>query len=102
MVNDKKVIFVDIDNTICDSPDDGDYYKCVPRLKYIEKINKLYDDGHRIVYWTARGAKTKINWYEFTKKQLNDWGCRYTKLWTSKPFFDLMIDDKTKRIEEIE
>ena len=50
---------VDIDGTICDKPadmhHDGDYSISVPIPGRIEKINKLYDEGHKIVYLTARG-----------------------------------------------
>lgn len=101
MVN-RRIIFVDIDNTICDSPIDGDYNKSTPILKNIEKINRMYDNGDTIIYWTARGSKTKINWYDFTKKQLDKWGCKYNEFRTGKPFYDIIIDDKSKRIEEIE
>ena len=56
-----KVIYVDIDETICNresSVDFGvthDYTKALPIVENIEKINKLYDEGNTIVYLTARG-----------------------------------------------
>ena len=55
-----RVIYVDIDETIChreSSVDFGvthDYTKAKPIKENIEKINKLYDEGNTIVYWTAR------------------------------------------------
>ena len=53
-------------------------------------------------YWTARGSVTGIDWFNVTKKQLDMWGCKYHKLITGqKPAYDLLICDKTKRIEEI-
>ena len=63
-----KVIYVDIDETICrreKSTDFGvvhDYKKAKPIKENIEKINKLNDEGHTIVYWTARGSKSGIDW----------------------------------------
>jgi hypothetical protein len=96
-----KVIYVDIDETICNTPQPRDYSKAVPIKENIEKINKLYDEGHTIVYWTARGSKTQINWYDLTKKQLIEWGAKHNELNVTKPFYDMFIDDKTKRIEEI-
>ena len=48
---------VDIDGTICD-PGDTDatrYTDATPIRSRIDKINKLYDEGHYIVYLTARG-----------------------------------------------
>ena len=50
-----KVIYVDIDETICHretSVDFGtthDYTKAQPIKENIEKINKLYDEGNTIV-----------------------------------------------------
>ena len=52
------IIYVDIDETICITPESRDYSKANPILTNIEKVNKLYDDGHTIVYWTARGSTT--------------------------------------------
>ena len=49
-------IIVDIDETICVTPDSRDYTKSVQMKDRIEKINKLYDEGNTIVYWTARGT----------------------------------------------
>jgi hypothetical protein len=99
-------IFVDIDGTICDTPYiDGkwDYRKSIPTQLHIDKINKLYDEGNEIVYWTARGSNTGIDWYGFTIGQLNNWKCKFHKLICGKEkgAFDMVIDDKAKRIEEI-
>ena len=71
------------------------------QVERINKINKLFDEGHKIVYWTARGTVTKIDWYDITKNQLDKWGCKYHKLIMGKPAYDLLICDKTKRIEEL-
>jgi hypothetical protein len=93
-------IYVDIDNTICNT-NGMDYENSKPIIKNIEKINKLYEK-HEITYWTARGSVSKINFYKLTKKQLELWGCKYNKLSVGeKPPYDLLICDKTKRIEEI-
>ena len=46
--------------------------------------------------------KTEEDWSRFTKRQIDEWGCKYTRIETQKkPSWDLFIDDKTKRIEEI-
>ena len=50
------IIFIDIDETICDSPESRDYKDASPIEENIEKANKLYDSGHTIIYWTARGT----------------------------------------------
>jgi hypothetical protein len=78
-----------------------DYTKAKPILENIEKINNLYDEGHTIVYWTARGSRKQIDWTELTKKQLEEWGAKYHELKVNKPFYDLFIEDKSLRIEEL-
>ena len=96
-------IYVDIDETICHYDNiERNYKNAIPDKKSIEKINRLYFEGNSITYWTARGTVTKIDWYEITKKQLDNWGCKYHELIVGeKPAYDLLICDKTKRIEEI-
>ena len=101
-----KRALVDIDDTICFYSGARRYDLSEPNSKNIEKINKLYDEGWHITYWTARGASAKIDYYDYTKEQLDSWGCKYHDLVTGtsdnpKPSFDLVIDDKAKRIEEI-
>lgn len=95
-----KIIYVDIDGTICTVA--SDYKYAEPIYSHIEKVNKLFDEGNRIVYYTARGQKTKIDWSELTKNQLNEWGCKYHELiMNHKPHYDLLICDKSIRIEEL-
>ena len=99
---DGMVIQVDIDETICFYKDKRDYNLAIPNLENIKKINILYEEGHTIKYWTARGSITKIDWHDTTKKQLDLWGCKYHELSVGeKPHYDLLICDKTKRIEEL-
>ena len=97
-------IYVDIDETICfyDGVERRGYKNAIPNMGNIKKINKLYDDGNYIKYYTGRGSVSKIDYYDLTKKQLSRWGCKYHELSTGeKPDYDLFICDKTKRIEEI-
>ena len=67
------IIFVDIDETICTAVEDGDYSKAAPITNNINKINSLYDDGNQIIYWTARGTGTGIDWSDTTTKQFKEW-----------------------------
>ena len=96
------MIFVfDIDGTIC-SNTGGNYGFAVPYLKRIKKINSLYDDGHTIIFQTARGmgrSNNNIkfacdNFYEVTRKQLEGWGVKFHRLFLGKPAGDIYIDDK--------
>ena len=95
------IIYVDIDNTICHT-ENSDYKNSKPKQEQIDKINKLYDEGHIIVYLTARGMGRYNNivglatkeFYEFTEIQLSLWGCKYHQLFLGKPSADYYIDDK--------
>tara|TARA_B100001093_G_scaffold519839_1_gene610843 strand:+ start:2373 stop:2672 length:300 start_codon:yes stop_codon:yes gene_type:complete len=84
----------DIDGTICTQVDDGEYKNAEPIKNRIKKINKLYDEGNKIIFLTARGFVTKINWYELTASQLEKWGVQYHELYLTKPHADIYIDDK--------
>ena len=101
------IIYVDIDETICfyeeDIALDGnkDYAQAIPCQENIDKINKLWEDGNKIVYWTARGSRSGIDWTEFTKSQLATWGCKYDDLRCDKPYYDQFIEDRSLRIEEL-
>jgi hypothetical protein len=96
-----KIIYVDIDETICTTPSTRDYQDATPISENINKINKLYDEGNTIVYWTSRGSRKQIDWYELTHNQLITWDVKFHELRVDKPYYDLFIDDKTLRIEEI-
>jgi len=89
----------DIDGTICNTPTRNgkpDYLKSTPILFMINEINKLYDQGHHIILQTARGRSSIINWEDWTKQQLKEWGLKYHELepMFTKPNADIFIDDK--------
>lgn len=91
------IYIVDIDQTICITPlVDGkhQYDLSIPLYHRIAIINKLYDEGHTIKYWTARGSGSGIDWTELTNQQLNEWGCKFHEVRLGKPSYDVWIDDK--------
>ena len=88
------IIYVDIDETICRSPESRDYSLAAPLMSNIAKINELYESGNTIVYWTARGTGSGIDWREVTEAQFKKWGVKYHDLKFGKPIYDLFIDDK--------
>lgn len=99
-----KTVLVDVDETICFYSGEREYTLAEPNYENISKINKMHDEGWIVIYWTARGARSGIDHYDLTFKQLQDWGCRFSEVRVGakhKPHFDLLIDDKAKRIEEI-
>lgn len=88
------IIYVDIDETICNSPDSRDYSLAVPIKEAIDTVNQYYEEGHTIVYWTARGTGSGIDWTEVTLNQFEKWGVKYHDLKFGKPIYDIFIDDK--------
>jgi hypothetical protein len=84
---------VDIDNTICITIC-GDYPNAKPITERINLVNNLYKKGHTIIYWTARGSESKIDWSDLTRQQLELWGCLYHSVVMGKLSYDLLIDDK--------
>jgi len=88
------IYYIDIDDTICRTPNTLDYNKARPIKKAIDKVNKLYEDGHTVIFWTARGTGSGIDWREITESQLVVWGVKYHELKFGKPIYDIFIDDK--------
>ena len=93
------VIYIDVDETICNSPDKPDYTTSTPIIENISKANKLYDDGNTIIYWTARGTVTGMDWKTTTLNQFKEWGVKFHDLKFGKPYYDLIIDDKNLNTE---
>lgn len=94
---------VDIDGTICSVdmglPSAERYAVAVPIQERIDKVNKLYDEGHEICYWTARGATSGIDFEALTREQLARWGCKFHELLMKKPHYDIYIDDKSFNVD---
>lgn len=84
---------VDIDGTICNNTN-GDYQNAKPYSNRIERMNRLYEEGNEVHYWTARGMSSGKDWQELTRKQFDEWGVKYTSLNFNKPSYDLWVDDK--------
>lgn len=94
----------DIDGVICTKELVGEYQKATPFYSMIDIINNLYKNGHDIVLCTARGMKNYdiydaySKWYDITKKQMDNWGVKYTRIIMGKPPGDCYIDDKAFRV----
>jgi|TARA_R110002020_G_scaffold338912_1_gene554137 hydroxymethylpyrimidine pyrophosphatase-like HAD family hydrolase len=99
----------DIDGTICTHKSTGSpYEEASPIKERIDKINMLFDEGHRIIFHTARGMGTFKNdgkkahdkYFWLTTDQLREWGVKYHQLIMGKPSGDLYVDDKGINDEE--
>jgi hypothetical protein len=83
----------DLDGTIC-TTHGTDYEKAEPFPRWVRQIRRLYQQGHTIVIYTARGSGTGKDWHEFTERQLWRWGVPFHELYCTKPYGDVYVDDK--------
>ncbi len=89
---------IDIDGTLINSSfSDSEGYK-VTSVDYdeINKIKKLYNDGHTIIIHTAR----RWDIYNITIKQLEDYNIKYHQLVMGKPSGVYVDKDSVKTIGE--
>ncbi len=94
----------DIDGTLC-TDTQGDYKSAQPFIDRISMVNRLFDEGNRIILFTARGMGSSNNepqvaiqkWETFTRAQLEEWGVKYHGLFLGKPAGDIYVDDKAMR-----
>lgn len=95
----KKIYVIDIDNTICQTPK-SEYIHSIPDYGIINSFNQLFEDGHELHYWTARGSVSNKNWTDFTYRQMKMWGVKYNTLNIGKFHYDYWIDDKAINIDD--
>lgn len=99
----------DLDNTLCETSG-RDYENSKPIFHRIEKLNRLFDEGHYIFIYTARGMgfykenvqRIEKEYREMTEKNLAEWGIKYHKLLFGKPGYDIIIDDKNQTLLEFD
>lgn len=107
-MNKQKIIAFDLDDVICFRPTGYEdlgpekYLYCQPYKEAIELVNSFYDDGHKIIIYTARGMSqfsgniieiySKL--YNQTNDQLKSWRVKYHQLVMGKIHYDVLIDDK--------
>ena len=77
------------------------YSLATPIEENISFFNSLYEDGHTVVYFTARGSDTGVDWRLCTEVQLKTWGVKYHELRLGKPSADYYVDDKLASIESL-
>ena len=103
----KKLFCFDLDGVICKNKKYKNsnlinYNKSEPIRDAVKTINILYDSGHTIVIYTARGMTRYNGNVSFVKKKLSKltinslklWNLRYHKLVFGKIYYDFIIDDK--------
>ena len=108
-----KIYCFDLDDTICfPNHEYKDTYKkyiqAKPNYQMIEKINKLYVDGNKILIFTARRMlthdgdleKIKEDVEEITISWLSKYSVNYNELIFGKPYADFYVDDKGINLKE--
>ena len=92
---DRKVLAIDIDDTVST----GRFWVEEPQpiTETIQKVNKLYKDGHIIIYHTARHP----SYYELTYAWLVRHGCFFHALEMGKLGAEHYIDDKNTNIDDL-
>ncbi len=83
-------LIIDIDGTICTEEKTYSRSLAKPLEGAVASINALYEQGHTIIFYTAR------TWMEF--EMTTDWlkrnGFKYHQLVMGKPIGDIWIDDR--------
>lgn len=89
---------IDIDGTICTV--EKNYQEAKSLSHRIQRVNELFDEGHHICLFTARGTESGIDWRPLTEQQLKVWGVKYDSLQFGKPSGDFYIDDKGLNVHD--
>jgi len=90
------VYVIDIDGILCDAPSTYTleaFRNRVLNKENIEIVNKLYDEGHQIILFTARMSKDK-GVKKVTVEWLKKYEVKYHELRFDKPKADVYVDDK--------
>ena len=94
-------VLFDIDGVIATIADGNQYDQAKSIPAHVQLVNSLYELGHEIILFTARGSQTGTDWKELTRKQMQNWGVKYTKLLFDKPAADYYVDDKNIDLNDI-
>ena len=108
----KKIYCIDLDDTICfPNHEFTDFFKkygeAKPNIPIIEKVNILYDNGNKIIIFTARRMLTHKGNLEniltdvedLTINWLKKHDVKYSEIVFGKPYADFYVDDKSMSLE---
>ena len=102
---------IDVDGTICELKTVGESYSNLrPKLDMISKINDMFDAGHTIILFSARGMRTYGGDMYYIEKEvrpimeawLNKYNVKYHNLVLGKPWGANVryVDDNAMHISE--
>lgn len=89
----------DLDNTLV-TTEGNDYAASKPISNRIQDVNRLFDEGHTVILFTARGSASGKDHRKFTEDQMNRFGVKYHRIVFGKPAADIFIDDKSRNSSE--
>lgn len=91
------IISIDLDGVLCYSVPPEKYDHARPIVENIKKVNKLYENGHRIIIYTARG------WflYDMTSNWLIKNGVKFSQLVMGKLYAHAYVDDLNYSLDDI-
>lgn len=89
----------DIDNTLVKT-NSSDYENSVPIQHRIDRVNRLFDEGHTVYLFTARGMASGRDLYKFTVNQMQEFGIKHHQLIMGKPDVDVFVDDKAISVND--
>ncbi len=95
-----KNFVVDIDGVIALLSPNNDYNLAQPNQTVIDAVNRLYEAGHHITLFTARGSMTGLDWTAVTSGQMQRWGVMHHELRLGKPAADFYVDDRNLSVHE--
>jgi CMP-N,N'-diacetyllegionaminic acid synthase len=95
-----KTFVVDIDGVVAQLSPNNDYNLSEPNRPVIDAVNRLYEEGHQIVLFTARGSMTGIDWTAVTSGQMQRWGVKHHELRLGKPAANFYVDDRNLSVHE--
>ena len=95
----------DLDGTLVTQAQDKEgkmhYSEALPIFQSIQKLRKLYEEGHHIIIQTARGSGSGKNYEDLTRQQLEEFNIPYHALNIGKkPSADIYIDDKAINVKD--
>ncbi len=95
-IGQRKIFCIDIDGTIC--TEHCSYEDAQPINSVIEKVNSLFQQGHKIILFTSRGYSSGYDWLPLLKQQMLRWKVSYHEIRQGKPYADYYIDNKAVNI----
>jgi CMP-N,N'-diacetyllegionaminic acid synthase len=91
----------DLDGVVFSRVVDGDYSSALPITPMVNTLLRLLDDGLTIVFHSARGSSTGIDWYPITRSHLDELGFSICPLFLGKPNGDFYLDDRSITLEQL-